>query len=63
MRFTIDYPRIEMHPFDTKRFTVYYDPTDTHVDAVYNLNKCLHLEALSRQSRDLIALAVKCFSA
>jgi copper oxidase (laccase) domain-containing protein len=33
------------------------------VDAKYEFNKCIELRALSRQSRDLIALLIKCFSA
>ena len=62
-KYTIDYPRIEMHPFDTKRFSIFYDKSETTVNAVYDFNKCIQLKALSRQSRDLIALAMKCFSA
>ena len=60
-KYTIDYPRIELHPFDTKRFKIFY--SDDKLDAHYNFNKCIQLKALSRQSRDLIALAIKCFSA
>jgi hypothetical protein len=33
------------------------------VDAKYEFNRCIELRALSRQSRDLIALLIKCFSA
>ncbi len=58
-KYTIDYPRIELHPFDTKRFKIVY--SDEGGD--YCLNQCLELKALTRQSRDLIALAIKCFSA
>ncbi len=60
-KYTIDYPRIELHPFDTKRFKLIY--SDDKKDATYSLNKSLDLKALTRQSRDLIALAIKCFSA
>lgn len=28
-KYTIDYPKIELHPFDTKKFTVYYNDTDS----------------------------------
>jgi hypothetical protein len=40
---------------------VYY--SDEKIDARYNFDKCIEIRALSRQSRDLIALAIKCFSA
>ena len=62
LKYTIDYPRVEMHPFDTTRFLIYYDKSDS-VDARYDFNHCIDLKALSRQSRDLIALSMKCFSA
>ncbi len=61
LKYTIDYPRIEMHPYDTQRLKIFY--TDEKVDARYDFNKCIEMKALSRQSRDLIALAIKCFSA
>ena len=47
LRYTVDYPRVEMHPFDTTRFLVYYDKSET-VDARYDFNKCIDLRALSR---------------
>ena len=61
LKYTIDYPRVTLHPFDTCKFTIYY--ADNKVDAKYDLNKCVELKASSRQSRDLIALLIKCFSA
>ena len=60
-KYTIDYPRIELHPFDTKRFKIIY--SDDKKEGDYSFNQCLELKALTRQSRDLIALAIKCFSA
>jgi len=50
-----------MHPFDTCKFKVYY--SDSKVDAKYEFNKRIEMKALSRASRDLIALAIRCFSA
>jgi len=35
-RYTIDYPRIELHPFDTKRFKIIY--SDDKKDGKYSLN-------------------------
>jgi hypothetical protein len=61
LKYTIDYPKIELDPFDTQKFKIYY--SDDKIDAKYDFNKCIELKALSRQSRDLIALAIKCFSA
>lgn len=61
LKYTIDYPRVELHPFDTRKFKVFY--ADHKIDAKYDFNKCIELRALSRQSRDLIALLIKCFSA
>ena len=37
--------------------------SDAKIDAKYDFNKCIEMRALSRQSRDLISLAIKCFSA
>jgi hypothetical protein len=61
LKYTIDYPRVELHPFDTQKYKIYY--ADHKVNAKYEFNKCIELKALSRQSRDLIALLIKCFSA
>ena len=61
LKYTIDYPRVELHPFDTRKFKIFY--AEHKVDAKYEFNKCIELRALSRQSRDLIALLIKCFSA
>jgi len=47
LRYTIDYPRVEMHPFDTCRFQIFYDKSES-VDARYDFNKCIDLKALSR---------------
>ena len=61
LKYTIDYPRMQLHPFDTSKFTIYY--ADNKVDAKYDMNRCIEMIANSRQSRDLIALLIKCFSA
>lgn len=61
LKYTIDYPKIELHPYDTQKFKIYY--SDEKIDAKYKFNKSIEMKALSRQSRDLIALAIKCFSA
>ena len=45
-KYTIDYPRIELHPFDTQKFKIFY--SDDKIDARYDFNKCLELKALSR---------------
>lgn len=46
LKYTIDYPKIELHPYDTQRFKVYY--SDDKVDAKYMFNKCIEMKALSR---------------
>ena len=51
-----------MNPFDTCKFQIFYDKHES-IDARYDFNKCINLTALSRSSRDLIALSLKCFSA
>ena len=28
-KYTIDYPKIELHPFDTKKFSLLYNDTDS----------------------------------
>ena len=61
LKYTIDYPRVELHPFDTRKFTIYY--ADTKVNAKYDCNRCIEMRASSRQSRDIIALLIRCFSA
>ena len=45
-KYTIDYPRIELHPFDTHKFKMFY--SDDKIDAKYDFNKCIELKALSR---------------
>ncbi len=61
LNYTIDYPRVDLNPLDTKRFKLYY--SDNKINAKYDFNKCIEMEALTRESRDLIALSLKCFSA
>ena len=61
LKYTIDYPRVELHPFDTQKFKIFY--ADRKIDAQYDLNRCLEMRVSSRQARDLIALLIKCFSA
>lgn len=61
LKYTIDYPRVELHPFDTRKFTLFY--ADSKVDAKYDCNRCIEMRAASRQSRDIIALLIRCFSA
>mmetsp|Transcript_43279 Transcript_43279/g.57259 ORF Transcript_43279/g.57259 Transcript_43279/m.57259 type:complete len:118 (+) Transcript_43279:338-691(+) len=46
LKYTIDYPRVELHPFDTRKFQLYY--ADTKVNASYNINRCLELRAANR---------------
>lgn len=46
LKYTIDYPRVELHPFDTQKFKIYY--ADHKVNAKYEFNKCIELKALSR---------------
>ncbi|CAL1145115.1 unnamed protein product [Cladocopium goreaui] len=47
-----DYPKVIIHPLDTSKFQL-----------VMNEVKTFHLIALSRTSRDLIALTIRCFHA
>jgi len=61
LKYTIDYPRVELHPFDTKKFKLFY--ADTKINASYNINRCIEMRAASRQARDVIALLIRCFSA
>lgn len=62
-KYTIDHPKIDITSNDTKMLTIdYYDDDDVY-GAEKGLNFSLDLRALSRQSRDLIALSIRCFSA
>jgi len=61
LKYTIDYPKVELHPLDTQRFKIYY--SDDKVNARCSLDKCLEMRAVTRQTRDLIALLVRSFSA
>ena len=61
LKYTIDYPRVELHPFDTRKFQLFY--ADTKMNAQYDCNRCLEMKATSRQTRDIIALLIRCFSA
>lgn len=51
-----------MNSFDTNRFSIIYDKNEL-VEAKYTFNEALNIRALSRHSRDMIALSIKCFSA
>ena len=42
LKYTIDFPRVEMNPFDTTRFLIYYDKSET-IDAHYDFNKRIDL--------------------
>ena len=46
LKYTIDYPRLELHPFDTSKFKIFY--TDNKVDAKYDCNRCIEMRASSR---------------
>lgn len=46
LKYTIDYPRVELHPFDTRKFQLFY--ADTKVNASYTINRCLELRAANR---------------
>ena len=73
-KYTVDYPRIELHPFDTKKFSILYNEhDDTHNSAIDHFavkleehdkfSRRLDLKSLSRESRDLIILVLKAFAA
>jgi len=46
LKYTIDYPRVELHPFDTQKFKIFY--ADRKIDAQYDLNRCLEMRVSSR---------------
>lgn len=50
--YTADYPKVVIHPLDTCKFRL---ELSDEVDKIY------HFVALSRTSRDLIALLIRCF--
>eukprot|EP00746_Dinoflagellata_sp_MGD_P007702 gnl/MRDRNA2_/MRDRNA2_115301_c0_seq1.p1 gnl/MRDRNA2_/MRDRNA2_115301_c0~~gnl/MRDRNA2_/MRDRNA2_115301_c0_seq1.p1 ORF type:complete len:651 (-),score=156.24 gnl/MRDRNA2_/MRDRNA2_115301_c0_seq1:23-1975(-) len=50
--YSMDYPKVIIHPLDTTKFQL-----------VMNDKQTFHLNALSRTSRDLIALTIRCFHA
>ena len=53
--YTIDYPSISLHPFDTKRFTLSFK----HQGKPHRLQ----LQSLTRQNRDLVVLTLRCLAA
>lgn len=114
-KYTVDYPKIELHPFDTKKFSIFYNDHATDGSGrgggngsgidyfsvnlnskndddsmsqsssgmmsgkrssanqnrqgqsrshqLHHFEKKLDLRTLSRESRDLICLTIKCFAA
>lgn len=52
---TVDYPKIQIHPLDTKKisFTVWGNQENRQ-------DKVINLYSLTRQSRDLIVLTIRC---
>ena len=43
LKYTIDYPRVELHPFDTRKFKLFY--AETKVNATYDCNRCIEMRA------------------
>lgn len=72
-KYTVDYPKIELHPFDTKKLSILYtDNLDNQASALDHFavkpederfTRRLDLRTLSRESRDLICLVLKAFAA
>ena len=64
LKYTIDYPKMEMDPLNTRKFKLHYTDDVLELKGNYEkLDKVVLMKALSRQSRDLIALSIRCFSA
>lgn len=85
-KYTMDYPKIELHPFDTKRLSILYNDPDEDemmpstvdkfavnlssaksltsqvMESGVTFERCLDIQALSRETRDLIALTLRCFT-
>lgn len=62
-KYTIDHPKLDISSNDTKMLSIDYYDDDDFYGSEKRLNFSLDLRALSRQSRDLIALSIRCFSA
>ena len=62
-KYTIDHPKIDISSNDTKMLSIDYYDDDDFYGSEKRLNFSLDLRALSRQSRDLIALSIRWFSA
>ena len=72
-KYTVDYPRVELHPFDTKKLSLLYsDTADMQPSALDHFavkpederfTMRLDMRTLSRESRDLICLVLKAFAA
>jgi hypothetical protein len=62
-KYSVDFPKLDMHPLDTTRFSIAYDTCESSMHAYYSFANSLSLRALSRHTRDLISLTLKCFSA
>lgn len=61
LKYTIDHPRVTLHPFDTRKFRLSF--TDHKQDISKDFHRSIELRAHSREQRDTIALLIKCFSA
>ena len=85
-KYSLDYPQIELHPFDTKKLSILYNEADEDEQPPSTIDKfainllssksrtslvmetgvtferCLEIQALSRETRDLIALTIRCFT-
>lgn len=67
LKYTIDHPALDISSNDTKMISLYYAEIENDFFDQSNQQESksfsYDLEAMSRQSRDLIALSIRCFSA
>ena len=62
IKYNSNLPYVEMHPVDSRRLKVIYISSKLNA-RIGAEDKSVEIRATSKQSRDLIALLIKCFSA
>ena len=61
-QFSVDYPQIILHPTDAKKLIFILNENNNKKPEDYSFNRKMSVRCLSKQSRDLIVMCIRCFA-